>query len=80
MEAHRLIAGEYMNIELTLLCRNCGYKNRKSGPQVEDRISISCMNCGAKIVLDAANLKAHLLNLERAVKDGHLHEFSVTIK
>jgi hypothetical protein len=69
-----------MNIELTLLCRNCGYKNRKIGSEVEERISISCRNCGAKIVLDAANLRTHLLNLERAVKEAHLFEVGVTIR
>jgi hypothetical protein len=74
------IFGESMNIELILLCRNCGYKNRKSGSEVDDRISMSCKNCGAKIVLDAANLRTHLLNLERAVKEGHLFEFTVTIR
>jgi len=69
-----------MNIELTLVCQNCGYKNRKSGSDVEDRISISCRNCGAKIVLDAARLRTHLLSLERAVKEGHIFEFNVTIR
>jgi predicted nucleic-acid-binding Zn-ribbon protein len=69
-----------MNIELTVVCQNCGYKSRKGGSQVDDRISISCRNCGVNMVLDAARLRTHLLNLERAVKECRIFEFSVTIK
>ncbi len=72
--------GDYMNIELKIVCQNCGYKNRKSGSQVEDRIYINCRNCGYKIVVDATKLRAHLLNLERAVKEEHLFELSVLIR
>ncbi len=69
-----------MNFELKIVCQNCGYKNRKSGPQVDDKICITCRNCGYKISLDTGKLQTHLLNLERAVKEGHLFEFSVTIR
>ena len=69
-----------MNIELKLVCQNCGYKNQKSGSQVEHRISIKCRNCGSKIVLDTGKLQTYLHNLERAVKEGHIFEFNVTIK
>ena len=79
METRHLIFGEHMNIELKIVCKNCGYKNRKSGSSVDDRISFKCINCGSNIVVDAAKLRTHLLNLERAVKECHLFEFSATI-
>ena len=69
-----------MNVEWKLVCRNCGYKNRKSGSQVDDRISIGCSNCGSNIVVDASKVRTHVLNLERAVREGHIFEFNVTIK
>ena len=72
--------GDYMDIELKLVCRNCGHKNQKSGSQVDDRICINCRNCGHRIVVDTGKLQTHLLNLEHAVKEAHFFECSVTIK
>jgi transposase-like protein len=69
-----------MNIELKLVCQNCGYMNRKSGSRVDQSISFNCKNCGSKIVLDTGKLQTHLDNLESAVKEGHIYEFNVTIK
>ena len=69
-----------MDIELKLVCQNCGYKNRKSGSQVEDRMSFGCNNCGSNVVVDASKLRTHLLNLERTVKENHIFELNVTIK
>jgi DNA-directed RNA polymerase subunit RPC12/RpoP len=70
---------EDMNIELKIVCRNCGYRNRKSGSAVEDRIAMNCNNCGSHIVVDAARFRTHLVNLERAVKECQIFELSVTI-
>lgn len=69
-----------MNVEVKIICQNCGYKNRKNESQVDHRICIRCKNCGYEIKVDAARLRTHLLNLERAVKEGHLYEFTVTIR
>ena len=69
-----------MNFELKITCPNCGYKNRKNGSQVDDKIIIKCKNCGYQITLEGDRLRAHLLGLEGTVKQRHLSEFIVTIK